>query len=246
MKTRVHLCLLLFLSAAATAAPADVGGPWNVRISFGKETLMGIALLNQTGDKIAGSIGADERNQHPLDGVVDGNRVTPTTHPRAGRTGAFAKCSLAEDGDKMSGTTEGGRHRRQGEYRVRLTQVVALVLRADLQVCHAEPDVPLQSKVSGARRTCAMYAKTGTRSLLGRRTAAVSVWDSPASARLAGVADWEPWERAIVAFISPHERVLVAGCGTGLDLLALTAMGCRAGAGPMPFAVAVPIREPAG
>jgi hypothetical protein len=108
MKTGIYLCLVLFLSAAASAAPVDVGGRWNVTITFGKETLTGIALLNQTGDKITGSIGADERNQHPLDGVVDGNRVTLTTHPRPGRTVAFARCSLTVDADKMSGTTEGG------------------------------------------------------------------------------------------------------------------------------------------
>lgn len=57
---------------------------------------------------ITGSIGVDEQNQHPLDGVVDGNRITLTTHPRPGRTVAFAKCELTVDGDKMSGTTEGG------------------------------------------------------------------------------------------------------------------------------------------
>ena len=50
----------------------------------------------------------DEQNQHPLDGVVEGNRITLTTHPRPGRTVAFAKCELTADGDKMSGTTEGG------------------------------------------------------------------------------------------------------------------------------------------
>jgi SAM-dependent methyltransferase len=43
----------------------------------------------------------------------------------------------------------------------------------------------------------------------------------------------------MVAFISPHERVLVAGCRTGRDLLALTAMGCRAaGVDPVPDAIA--------
>jgi hypothetical protein len=54
--------------------------------------VMGVALLKQTGDEIAGSIGVDEQNQHPLDGVVKGNRITLTTHPRPGRTVAFAKC----------------------------------------------------------------------------------------------------------------------------------------------------------
>ena len=61
-----------------------------------------------TGEEVTGSIGPDERNQHPLDGVVKGNSVLLTTHPGPGRTVAFAKCSLTVDGEKMTGTTEGG------------------------------------------------------------------------------------------------------------------------------------------
>jgi hypothetical protein len=109
MKTRLtFLCLLLFASAAANAAAGDLTGRWKVTISLGGETITGVALLKQTGDELTGSIGADERNQHPLDGVMKGNLVTLTTHPRPGRTVAFAKCSLTVDGEKMTGTTEGG------------------------------------------------------------------------------------------------------------------------------------------
>ena len=106
MKARVFLCLLLFASAAANAGAADVTGRWMVTISLGDETITGVALLKQTGDKVTGSIGPDERNQHPLDGVMNGNLVTLTTHPRPGRTVAFDKCYLTVDGGKMTGTTE--------------------------------------------------------------------------------------------------------------------------------------------
>jgi hypothetical protein len=108
MRTRlVFLTLLLFASGAANAA-VDVSGRWHVTISLGGETMKGVALLKQTGDEVTGSIGVDERNQHPLDGVVKGNRITLTTHPRPGRTVAFDKCYLTMDGEKMTGTTEGG------------------------------------------------------------------------------------------------------------------------------------------
>jgi hypothetical protein len=106
MKVRVFLCLLLLASAAANAGAADVTGRWKVTISLGDETITGVALLKQTGDKVTGSIGHDERNQHPLDGVVRGDLVTLTTHPRPGRTVAFDKCYLTVDGEKMTGTTE--------------------------------------------------------------------------------------------------------------------------------------------
>ena len=107
MKMRLMLlCLLLSASAAATAGAADATGRWKVTISLGGETVTGVALLKQSGDEITGSIGADERNQHPLDGVVKGNHITLTTHPRPGRTVAFDTCELNVDGDKMTGTTE--------------------------------------------------------------------------------------------------------------------------------------------
>ncbi len=39
---------------------------------------------------------------------MEGNRIVLTTHPRPGRTVAFDKCYLTLDGEKMTGTTEGG------------------------------------------------------------------------------------------------------------------------------------------
>jgi len=102
------LCLVLCASSVAITGAADATGRWKVRISLGAETMSGLALLKQTGDKVAGSIGPDERNQHPLDGVVNGNHITLTTHPRPGATVAFDKCYLTVDGEKMTGTTEGG------------------------------------------------------------------------------------------------------------------------------------------
>jgi hypothetical protein len=106
MKARALLCLLLFASGAANARAADVTGRWKVTISLGGATMTGVALLKQAGDEVTGSIGPDERNQHPLDGVVKGNRVTLTTHPRPGRTVAFDKCYLTVYREKMTGTTE--------------------------------------------------------------------------------------------------------------------------------------------
>jgi hypothetical protein len=104
--------LYLFLAVCAwsigNAGASDATGRWKVTISANGSTLIGLALLKQAGDEIGGSIGADEQNQHPLTGVVAGNSITLTTHPRPGRTVAFAKCELTVDGDKMSGTTEGG------------------------------------------------------------------------------------------------------------------------------------------
>ena len=101
-------CVLLLVTFVANAGAADLTGRWKVTIRLNGETMTGIALLKQNGDAITGSVGVDERNQHPLDGVVKESTITLTTHPRPGRTVAFAKCYLTAAGEKLTGTTEGG------------------------------------------------------------------------------------------------------------------------------------------
>lgn len=112
---RVLLGALLLAASAVPALAADVTGTWKVTISIGNETMTGMAVLKQTGEKVEGSIGPDERNQHPLDGVVKGNLITLTTHPRPGATVAFDKCDLTVDGEKMTGTTERSGSRDKGK-----------------------------------------------------------------------------------------------------------------------------------
>jgi len=53
-------------------------------------------------------MGPDIDNQHPLEGVVEGNRIAITMRPRPGRTTAFETCQLTVDGETLTGTTEGG------------------------------------------------------------------------------------------------------------------------------------------
>jgi hypothetical protein len=110
-------CLLLLASACAHGGPpaagapettADVGGRWLVTISLDGETIPGLALLIQTGARVTGSMGPDADNQHPLEGVVEGNRVAITMRPRPGRTTAFDTCELTVAGETLSGSTAGG------------------------------------------------------------------------------------------------------------------------------------------
>ena len=75
-------------------------------ISIADEMITGKASLKQTGDKVTGWVGPDEDNPITIDGVVEGNSVTITTHPRPGRTVAFDKCHLTVNDDKMTGTIE--------------------------------------------------------------------------------------------------------------------------------------------
>ncbi len=121
MKARnAFVCLLLLVSTASCAttggrsdrdaatalAAVDVTGRWIVTISLDGETISGVALLTQNGDEVTGSIGPDERNQHPLEGVVEREQITLTTLPRPGRTVAFDKCYLTLDGETLKGRIE--------------------------------------------------------------------------------------------------------------------------------------------
>ena len=90
-------------------AAVDVTGRWSVTISVGAETITGLAVLTQSGDSVTGSMGPNEDNQHPLEGIVEGTRIAITMRPRPGRTTAFDKCYLTMDGETLKGTTEGGR-----------------------------------------------------------------------------------------------------------------------------------------
>jgi hypothetical protein len=108
MIRRVMLLCLVFVGSVLSVEAADATGRWQVTIAAKGSTLGGIALLKQTGEEITGSMGVDEQNQHPLEGIVKGDRITLTMHPRPGRTTAFAKCELTLEGDKMTGITEGG------------------------------------------------------------------------------------------------------------------------------------------
>jgi hypothetical protein len=123
MTTRLAHLSVLFLVAVggcanrgARSSPtagipreANFTGRWNVTISVGGATITGLALLTQAGNSITGSMGPNEDNQHPLEGVVEAGRIALTMRPRPGRITAFDKSYLTMDGGTLRGTTEGGR-----------------------------------------------------------------------------------------------------------------------------------------
>lgn len=90
-------------------ATVDVTGRWEVSISIDAGTITGLAILTQSGDRIAGSMGPNEDNLHPLEGVVSGARIALTMRPGPGVTTAFDTSLLAVDGEALRGTAEGGR-----------------------------------------------------------------------------------------------------------------------------------------
>ena len=95
--------------AGSAVAAVDVTGRWEVSIAVDAGTITGLAILAQSGDRIAGSMGPNEDNLHPLEGVVNGHRITLTMRPGPGVSTAFDTSLLTVDGEKLKGTTVGGR-----------------------------------------------------------------------------------------------------------------------------------------
>jgi hypothetical protein len=109
MTTRlVIVTAFLMLCSSAPTQAADVTGHWAVTITTADGEITGAASLKQTGDKVTGVIGPSADATIPIEGVLDGNRLTLKTNPRPGRTAAFETCELTVSDERMVGTIQGG------------------------------------------------------------------------------------------------------------------------------------------
>jgi hypothetical protein len=83
-----------------------VTGAWTVTITTSDRQATGLAIFSQDGREVTGMIGPAETEMMPAKGTVSDDELILTTHPRAGRTAAFAKCVVTITGDRMSGTID--------------------------------------------------------------------------------------------------------------------------------------------
>jgi hypothetical protein len=91
---------------AGPAQKFDVTGAWTVTITMPDRQATGLAIFSQDGTEVTGMIGPAETEMMPAKGTVSDDKMILTTHPRAGRTAAFAKCEVTISGDRMSGTID--------------------------------------------------------------------------------------------------------------------------------------------
>ena len=92
----------------------DVTGAWDVTITMASGSVSGLAILSQDGSKVTGMMGPALTDMFPVEGTWDGDKLTISARPRAGRTTAFAKCELTGTRERMVGTSnpqrDGGVH----------------------------------------------------------------------------------------------------------------------------------------
>jgi hypothetical protein len=84
---------------AGSAQKFDVTGAWTVTITMPDGQATGLAILSQDGMEVTGMIGPAETDMMPAKGTVSEDKLIVTTHPRTGRTAAFAKCEVTITGD---------------------------------------------------------------------------------------------------------------------------------------------------
>jgi len=91
---------------AGSVQKFDVTGAWTVTITMPDRQATGLAIFSQDGMEVTGMIGPAETDMMPAKGTVSEDKLIVTTHPRTGRTAAFAKCEVTITGDRLSGTVD--------------------------------------------------------------------------------------------------------------------------------------------
>jgi hypothetical protein len=66
-------------------------GAWTVTITMPDGQATGLAIFSQDAPEVTGRIGPAETDMMPAKGNVSEDQLILTTHPRAGRSAAFAK-----------------------------------------------------------------------------------------------------------------------------------------------------------
>jgi predicted dehydrogenase len=102
------LVIATILLSALTAAPADVTGKWDGRLTATrsdgtKHEDSVLLILNQKDGTISGSIGGSESDQHPITtGTIDGDKVVIVA--RHATNGREYRLELTLQNEELNGT----------------------------------------------------------------------------------------------------------------------------------------------
>ena len=112
------LAVVSLVLALVSGAGADVKGKWEGKLfgerpdgTVNEDTAM--LILDQKDNKITGSIGGGENDQHPISsGSIEGNKVTIVARTENGRE---FKLELTLEGETMKGTIATGERKGKVE-----------------------------------------------------------------------------------------------------------------------------------
>jgi hypothetical protein len=112
----VVIALMCSLASANPTAMADITGRWRVTMSASDGAVVGVASLEQQGEKVTGSMGPTEDDTTPVSGVLKGDTLTLKTHPKPGFGVPFDTCELTINGDRMTGSFGAADEKRTIEF----------------------------------------------------------------------------------------------------------------------------------
>jgi hypothetical protein len=110
------LILATVLMATIAAAPVDVKGTWEGKLTALREDGTthedtALVILEQKDSTITGTVGGNENDRHPItSGSIDGDRVTLMATTGNGRE---LKIELTVENDEMKGTITSGERKAQ-------------------------------------------------------------------------------------------------------------------------------------
>ena len=108
---------ILGLFVAVTAAPADVTGKWEGKLSAQREDGTtneepALLILEQKGSTVTGTAGRDESDRHPITkGTIDGSKISLVV--KNTRNDRELQVELTVENDEMKGTLTAGERRAQ-------------------------------------------------------------------------------------------------------------------------------------
>lgn len=110
------LVLATVLMATIAAAPVDVNGKWEGKLTVQREDGTthedtALVILDQKDTTVTGTVGGHENDRHPItSGSIDGNKVTLLATTGNGRE---MKIELTVENDEMKGTISSGDRKAQ-------------------------------------------------------------------------------------------------------------------------------------
>lgn len=105
----------LTLIVGLTAAPADVTGKWEGKITTQREDGAAredsaLLILTQKGTTITGTVGGNDSDQHPItSGTIDGDKIVLLA--KNANNGREYRIELTLTGDELKGTVASGDRR---------------------------------------------------------------------------------------------------------------------------------------